>query len=718
MPDLTLSLQTHPVLFIVLTVLIAVISYIVYRVTVPPIPGALKTVLILLRTVGIAAVLLIFFEPVVTVATRIETPQRIGLIIDDSRSMQLVDGSGDRKDAVRAIISGDRIQDLYTQGHIAPYRFSNTADLIQRFHPDTIQFEGEATNIYEAFRALRGNLDPENIKLAVLISDGNYNVGPRPVYEAEQLGIPVITVGVGDTLEQRDILINRVLYNDVAYLDTESPVDVRIKSSGYGGERVLVRLSDEEGMLEEQHIILEEGTAEYDVSFSYEPRTEGTHRYTVSIQELPEEVTYENNRRSFYVRVLDRKTQVLIIGGAPSQDIAFLRRSLENDETVTVTMAVQRLGSDFYGVRPTDELLRRADLMILAGFPRQDTDRQIIELIKRVVNEERKPILFIESSGVYPQSAEEILPVTITGYRREELSSFLHAPDTQETHPLLRVDRDRVRPEWNQLPPVFRSATRYIPQPGSETVLLHRSQHIVTDEPFLVIRSIGGRKSAAVLAYGVWRWRMLGRVAVDGEKLYNAFFENLVQWLTADEDDEHVRIVTSEDMYTTGEQIDFIAQVYDEQYRPFSNAEIRINVRSGESTYETILTPAGHGRYEGSLNPLREGDYSFTGTAQYAGSTVGTDDGRFVVGELNIEFRDTRMNAGLLRQLAAVTGGQYVHVSEAEKFDEILRENSSFEPRITARTRDYQVWNLPSALAVMVFVFSLEWLLRKRNGML
>jgi hypothetical protein len=76
------------------------------------------------------------------------------------------------------------------------------------------------------------------------------------------------------------------------------------------------------------------------------------------------------------------------------------------------------------------------------------------------------------------------------------------------------------------------------------------------------------------------------------------------------------------------------------------------------------------------------------------------------------------MNTGLLRQLAAITGGVYLHVSEPEKLDSILLQNSSFEPRNYRPTRDYQMWNLPLALAVMVFVFSLEWLLRKRNGML
>ena len=718
MPDLSLALQTSPVLFGLLALIIAAVSYFIYRVTVPPIPGALKAVLIFLRTAGLIAVLMIFFEPVLTVVTRSEIPPRVALLVDDSESMRLVDGAGDRAEILDRLLNNEIFNSLDEQDKLTTIKFAGDAGKLHAFAPDSFQLDGPATNIDAAMKKLREERERENIKLGVLISDGNYNVGPRPVYEAERLNIPLYTVGVGDSLEQKDVLISRVIANEIAYLDTESPVDVRVRSSGFGGERVAVTLSDEDEIIEEKTITLEEGTADYELSFAFQPEEEGVNRYTVSVQELPGEVTHENNHQSFYVNVLDRKVQVLLLAGAPTQDAVFLRRTLENDETIDVTLSVQGEGGSFIGEEPTETRLRETDLIILAGFPANETPPALVNNVRTIVEDENKPVLFLENLIADVQRIDDLLPVAIDRTRREESQTFIRVPEEQAGHSLFRIGEERTDIRWEALPPVFRTMNRYAVRPGSEKLMTHRLQNTPLDDPFLVIRSVGGRKSAAMLGYGIWRWRMMGRGDIDGIKVYDNLMYNLVQWLTTDEDQDRVRITASKEQYHTGEAIEFVGQVYDEQYRPLANAEVRVSVRADDETYETILSPRGHGRYEGKLNPLPEGDYEYEGIAEYEGSGVGEDDGRFLVGELNLEFRDTRMNIQIMRQLATITGGGYLHPDEPEKLEEMLREIDTYEARIETASADYQVWNLPAALAVLILFFSIEWFLRKRNGML
>jgi hypothetical protein len=718
MPDLSLALQTNPVLFGILALIIAAVSYLMYRVTIPPIPGLLKTVLIFLRTAGLIAVLMIFFEPVLTVVTRTETPPRVALLVDNSRSMTLVDGAGDRAGIVDRLLRNEVFSGLERQNKLTTIGFANEARHLAAFHPDSFQLDGVATNIDASIKRLRELRDEENIRLGILISDGNYNIGPRPVYEAERLGLPLFTVGIGDSLEQKDLLISRVMANEIVYLDTESPVDVRVRSSGFGGERVSVRLSDEHDVVEEKMITLDEGTHDYELSFAFRPQHEGTERYTVSVQELPDEVTYENNHQSFYVRVIDRKVRVLLLAGAPTQDIVFLRRTLESDETIEVILSVQSADGSFIGEEPADARLREADLIILAGFPANQSPRDLVHSVQSVVEEHNKPVMFMENLHADVQRIDGILPIVVERTRFEESRTFVHVPDEQSAHSLFRSGEERVNIDWNLLPPVYRTMNRYLVRPGSEKLMTHRMQSTALDDPFLVIRSVGGRKSAAILGYGVWRWRMMGRGSVDGVQLYDNLMLNLVQWLTTDEDEDRVRITASKEHYHTGESIEFVGQVYDEQYRPLPNAGIRVTVRSADDTYETILSPRGHGRYEGSLNPLPAGDYEYLGSAEYEGIDIGTDAGRFLVGELNLEYRDTRMNIGVMRQLAALTGGAYIHPDEPEKIAEIVRDIETFDAHIHTASTSYQVWNLPAALATLIILFSIEWFLRKRNGML
>jgi hypothetical protein len=718
MPELSLALQTNPVLFGILALIIAAVSYLMYRVTIPPIPGLLKTVLIFLRTAGLIAVLMIFFEPVLTVVTHSETPPRVALLVDNSRSMALVDGAGDRAEIVDRLLRNEVFDRLERQNKLTTIGFANDARHLAAFHPDSFQLDGVATNIDASIKRLRELRDEENVRLGIVISDGNYNIGPRPVYEAERLGLPLFTVGIGDSLEQKDLLISRVIANEIAYLDTESPVDVRVRSSGFGGERVSVTLSDEHSVVEEKMITLDEGTHDYELSFAFRPQHEGTEQYTVSVQELPDEVTYENNHQSFYVRVIDRKVRVLLLAGAPTQDVVFLRRTLESDETIEVLLSVQSAGGSFIGDEPTGTRLREADLIILAGFPTNQSPGDLVHSVLSVIEEQNKPVMFMENLSADVQRIDGILPIVVERTRFEESRTFVHVPDEQSAHSLFRSGEERINIDWNLLPPVYRTMNRYLVRPGSEKLMTHRMQSTALDDPFLVIRSVGGRKSAALLGYGVWRWRMMGRGSVDGVLLYDNLMLNLVQWLATDEDEDRVRITASKEHYHTGESIEFVAQVYDEQYRPLPNAGIRVTVRSVDDTYETILSPRGHGRYEGSLNPLPAGDYEYVGSAEYEGIDIGTDGGRFLVGELNLEYRDTRMNIGVMRQLAALTGGAYIHPDEPEKIAEIVRDIDTYDSHIHTASTSYQVWNLPAALATLIILFSIEWFLRKRNGML
>lgn len=718
MPDLSLALQTNPVLFGFIALIITLISYFMYRVTVPPISGALKATLIFLRSAGLIALLMIFFEPVLTVMTRSETPPRLVVIIDDSESMQLVDGAGDRAEIVEQLLNHDLFSTLRRQNKLSVIRFAGEAEMLTVFSPDSFQLLGPATNIDAAMKKVREIRERENIRLGLLISDGNYNVGQRPIYEAEQIGSPVYTVGIGDSLEQKDVLISRILANEIAYLGTESPVDVRVRSAGYGGERVAVTLSDENRVIGEETITLAAGTTDYEVSFSFQPEDEGTKQFTVRVGQLPGEVTYENNNQSFYVRVMDRKIQVFLLAGTPSQDVVFLRRTLENDETVDVSLSVQGAGDSFIGEEPTGQRLREADLIILAGFPTSDSPQGFVNMVREIIEEQNKPVLFMESSQTDTRRIDSVLPVVTERTIPNERQTFIHVPDAYTPHSVFRAGDERVDINWQALPPVYRTMNRYIVRPGSETLMTHRMQNVPLDDPFLVLRSIGGSKSAAVLGYGIWRWRMMGRGAINGEEVYDNLMLNIVQWLTTEEDQDRVRITSSKDQYHTGESIEFVGQVYDEQYRPLPNAEIRVAVRSENQIFETILTPRGHGRYEGRLNPLPEGDYIYEGIAQYDGADIGKDEGQFMVGELNLEFRDTRMNVGIMRQIAAITDGSYIHYDEQKKLGEIIRVMDLQSPRIETQSADFQIWNLPAALVMMILFFSIEWLLRKRNGML
>ncbi|MBI4811156.1 MAG: hypothetical protein HY800_06920 [Ignavibacteriales bacterium] len=130
------------------------------------------------------------------------------------------------------------------------------------------------------------------------------------------------------------------------------------------------------------------------------------------------------------------------------------------------------------------------------------------------------------------------------------------------------------------------------------------------------------------------------------------------------------------------------------------------------------LNAIGNGRYEGSMDGLSEGDYTFTANASSDGKIYGEDKGRFAVGQMNIEFLETKMNKPFLEQLAYRTGGKYYNVGEAVDVARDLEKEVNFSSKEVIRSQDIELWNWKYLGGAIVLLLGIEWFLRKRSGML
>ncbi|CUS91764.1 vWA domain-containing protein, partial [Candidatus Kryptobacter tengchongensis] len=164
---------------------------------------------------------------------------------DNSKSMGIKDRIGDRKKLVKEI--AEKLKQIEIPGDKRFFIFSRDVEEKKNFNPESLSFSGGVTNIAEALRKVQEISAQENIKAIVLVSDGVYNAGENPVYFSEKLGMPVFTIGVGDSNVQKDLKVVDVLANEIAYAGLETPVIVRVESSELGGNDVILSLYDEKG---------------------------------------------------------------------------------------------------------------------------------------------------------------------------------------------------------------------------------------------------------------------------------------------------------------------------------------------------------------------------------------------------------------------------------------------------------------------------------------
>jgi hypothetical protein len=241
---------------------------------------------------------------------------------------------------------------------------------------------------------------------------------------------------------------------------------------------------------------------------------------------------------------------------------------------------------------------------------------------------------------------------------------------------------------------------------------------VVLEDAMLIAGVSGGRKALSLTGYGIWRWKLMGTSDPSTEETFATFLTSGIRWLTTREQDKGLHVRTTREFYPQGEAVEFVGQVYDEAARPVDNAVVRVKVRSGDEVTDLALTSAGSGRYEGSLFGIGPGDYSFNSVATLESDTLGRSRSRFSVGELNLEFRDTRMDAGLLRRLSEGTGGRFFVAGEGEALEEALASLDSFVPSERTEETSIELWNWIYSLLVIVLCFSAEWFLRKKAGMI
>ena len=718
---------TGPWWLTVLLILIAVtFSIFSYRTTVPPISSARKIVLIALRSVGLSLLLFILFEPILTIIRGTQEPPKLAVLLDNSLSVSQSDALGDRKIIFRKAIENSNFLS-FDKDKLKTTLFSSDIYSPEEFTFKEINFNGQMTDIAKALKWVSSIAEKENIQAVLLITDGAFNTGNNPIYDAEFFGKPVFTIGIGDSSEPRDVSLQSIITNENIYINNPVPVNINVKVSGYNEGVLTLKLLDNGVQIAEQKFSVNPDRKSFTAVFEYSPKQEGIRKLTASISSLKNEITTKNNSANEFVNVLKNKRKIAIFAGSINPDFSFVKNSFLSEKGVEIVSFIQKKGSEFYDRQPSEADLKDAEMLVLIGFPITETPPNVMQIIKKEL-ERGKPLLFVASQYLdynKLKAIEDYLPFTTISSKPQE---FLAVPDVKPeyaSNPLLRVTgKDSDIDLWNQLPPVFRTETFVKVKPESEIVSGLKVNNAPLKEPLILTRSFGNKKTIAFLCYGLFRWKLLGYASevskgrTETPDLFDIIMANSRKWLSTPQDNKQVIIRTTKKLYTNNETVEFIGQIYDAAYTPIENANVQVKVAGGNQERDLTLTSIGNGRYTGKLEGLPESDYFFTRNAEINSRRIGSDKGRFNVGQIALEFQDLRMNSSLLRTISERTGGKFYLTNDATSFLNDLEKLRNFAPKSVTIRNESALWNYPLLLIISILCFAIEWFLRKRAGML
>ena len=714
-------------LYLLLLPLAVGISVSIYRITQPTASHHLGIILPAIRSAALAMLLLLLLEPALTLLLKRTVPPTIITLLDTSASMSV----GDRLEQARGVLDSEDFARLRSTSAMETWVFADAPsradfDTLSRITP-----AGSATDISAAIRnALSGAASDGDPSALLLLSDGNHNYGVDLLHMVDELELPVYVIGLGDATELlRDIQIVDAQIEVPAIAGRPFSVGVKLRSWGFDGRRTDVRLFEGETQVAIHTIRLEATGQPQSVSLEATAHRPGPRIYRIEITPLEGEVSRRNNQTLLATRVARGDMSVLVVAGAPSPEYSFFRRTIGSDSTFVTDEFVQRGERAFYDRSETqllESLSSTPEVIVLLDVGPHVLSGEIGNAVDASVRR-GSGLLFVGGKrsfgGLVPDGPlSGILPFKVkgSGNMTAEAVALKLAPTALE-HPIMRTERitashagGSVDPgkedAWARLPPV----TGFLPGltlPSGAVELVHG---VVSSGTVPVIVTSGpavSTKAVATLSSQFWRLDLLSSGAGESPHTIRRFWQNALRWSAIEQPSGRVRASTDRKVYRGGEPVDFVVQVFDELAKPHADAIVSIELTGTR----LAMKQTDPGLYQGSMSGLSAGEYSYTAHAHLSGGgRLGESSGQFVVQEYSLEAADMRATPRLLQQIAESTGGSF-QVPGSWK---ALLDKLNMPTRLQREERTMELWGHDWYILLLISLLCVEWVLRKRQGML
>lgn len=709
-----LSLQFNINYFYLILFAIVLIAYVIlnYKYTIPQISKSLKIILIISRSIALILLLALIFEPLLTL-TRKFTIKPVNLIfVDNSRSISFKD-QFNRKEIIKNFLNDAEKNNLLNQSKI--FSFGSNIKEHDNSELNQLKYNDGSTNFTNIFNKIK-NLNSD-ISTITILSDGVITDGDNPIYMIENSDIPIFTIGLGDSTQKKDIELTNVLHNEIIYANTETSILTTIRQKGFDNQKVSVSFYEENKLLDKQEINF--GNDEIKtVSFKYLPKESGEKKLSVYVSVLNGEFSKENNRKIFFVNVLSDKIKIGLVSGYLSPDVSFIKNSLLSDTNLVINTFTIIGNNKFLEKNYSEKSLDSSDVLFLINFPSEETPNNFLQKINNVISNKNIPYFITVSNYVSMNKLKQLSNELPFSFSNSGSGTILVQPnfiDDEINNPILQNNAINIVNAWNNLPPVNAPNWNFISKPESRILLKSKVNNVPLNTPLLLSKILGRKRAIAVCASDIWRWK-LQNVNKDSD-LFDRFILNSVKWLNANEERKQFDVQTTKKLYSLNEQIQFQGELYDESFNPINNAEVNVKIKNENYESEITLNSIGNGLYEGILQDLKTGDYTFNAIAKLNGTSL-KSNGRFSVGDIDLELINPQQNANFLKLLSNTTNGKYYFNNDyKDVFERINQTNQRFNKE-KIEVSEINLWSNEILLIILILLFALEWFLRKREGML
>ncbi|MBT5020272.1 MAG: VWA domain-containing protein [Planctomicrobium sp.] len=584
-------------------------------------------------------------------------------------------------------------------------------------------------------------------KAIVIISDGNHNSGSSPIQMARVLGqqnTQIYGVAMGAETPAADIALIGIEAPDTVFKTDRIRGAITLRDSMPAGMPFIAQISHEDKVLWQAELI-SQNVAERRVEFEFSVAelieedsilsTDDVEqlvrqlKLTAAVVPLSNESETENNFRELHLGVITESHRILILDGRSRWETRYLRNVFERDEQWTVNTIIAGLGTDEVQLPRGEQAdqfpvsrddLFEYDLIVFGEIQRDLFQEQELLWLKEFVELRGGGIIFIDGQRRTLQTyldseIESLIPVEWSDKTFASLPTQLQLTDigAAETALRLQVDKQENSEFWTQLPaphtviPVEALA-------GAEVLaeaVIEENQY-----PAMVSRRFGAGRVLYLAFDESWRWRYK-TADLWHQRIWNQIARYVIP-RPFSVSDEFVSLDTGQVRYQAGATVGIRARLLGVDGKPVSDANAEALLwKDGQIVGNVHLTKDVEipGLYRGTSTSLPAGEYEVSMRASGFSDSAFKARSQFIV-EANEtdELAQTSANYELLEQMSEVSGGTFLREEEISRLPELL------SPLSHGRVIESEtiLWQSYWWFAMIIALLTLEWILRKRVGLL
>ena len=563
-----------------------------------------------------------------------------------------------------------------------------------------IKFTKNRSDLSQMLTNIKSNYEGRNLTDVILISDGITNEGISPTYGKYNFNIHA--VGFGDTTQKRDIRLNAIYANRIAYLSNKFPIQAEISSFGFQSKSTIVILKQAGNIIDKQLVSFDKQDDLKQITFYVTAQQKGMQRYTVEVVPLNAEFSNKNNAKDAYIDIVDGKEKVLIVALAPHPDLKAFKSIIEKNDLYELTIKIiQSDDLNQIGSQPFD-------VLILHQLP------DIYGMGGNVVNRLLalgKPTLFVLGNQTNLSSfngMQQTLSIAAQGGKADKVTAKFN-----NNFNLFNLDSEKLS-LLERFPPILVPFGDYKPMAGSEIILYQRVGSLTTPKPLLIANTTSLPKSAVLTGEGLWLWRLEEFSLTDKQEIIDEVVMKTLQFISIKDDKRKLRVYPISPDFSIDEKVIFENEAYNDIYERIYNQDIKLEItdEKGKVRSFSYTTTKDNSKFE--ITGLPEGVYRYKAYTQVLGKAE-VVDGQYIVRNTDLESLNTTADFNMLRTLSTQNNGKFFVANQLEKLNDFLSSNQAPD-KVTSVEEMNEFINLKWVFFVLLFLATIEWGVRKYLG--